>query len=169
MIVAKWMASPLGGLYVAGDNENLTGLWLEGQKYFAATLDPGTPEGDSPVFEQVKKWLDVYFSGKEPDFLPRLAPKGSSFRAMVWDILLDIPYGETLTYGEIAKRLEKSTGKRVSARAVGGAVGHNPISVIIPCHRVVGSNGGLTGYAGGIAKKIQLLELENARGGPARS
>lgn len=111
MIVAKWMASPLGGLYVAGDNENLTGLWLEGQKYFAATLDPGTPEGDSPVFEQVKKWLDVYFSGKEPDFLPRLAPKGSSFRAMVWDILLDIPYGETLTYGEIAKRLEKSTGK----------------------------------------------------------
>jgi len=163
MIYTNTILSPLGVVYLASDGENLTGLWLEGQKYYAATLDNAeTEEKELPIFKQVKEWLTIYFSGKQPDFLPPLAPKGSSFRNSVWDILLDIPYGELLTYGGIAKRLEQiNPESRVSAQAVGGAVGHNPISIIIPCHRVVGTNGSLTGYAGGIDKKIRLLELED--------
>lgn len=162
MIYANTTSSPLGTIYLASDGKNLTGLWLEGQKYYAAALDNADiEEKELPIFRQVEEWLTIYFSGKQPDFLPPLAPKGSSFRNLVWDILLDIPYGELLTYGGIAKRLEQAnTDKRVSAQAVGGAVGHNPISIIIPCHRVVGTNGSLTGYAGGIDKKIRLLELE---------
>jgi len=154
--------SPLGEITVASDGESVVGLWLEGQKYFAATLDGDLREENLGVFEKVCRWLDVYFSGSEPTFTPPLAPKGSEFRRTVWEQLLRIPYGETVSYGEIAKRLEAETGRKTSARAVGGAVGHNPISIIIPCHRVVGADGSLTGYAGGVDKKVKLLEIERA-------
>ena len=150
--------SPVGELTVASDGENIIGLWLEGQKYFAATINEDAIEKELPIFDEARRWLDIYFSGREPDFLPPLAPRGSEFRRAVWGELLRIPYGETVSYGEIAKRL----GGKTSARAVGGAVGHNPISIIIPCHRVVGAKGSLTGYAGGVDKKKQLLRLEKA-------
>jgi len=154
-------SSPLGELTISSDGSNITGLWLEGQKYFAATIDEiSAKESDLPVFEIAGKWLDLYFSGQEPDFLPPLAPKGTDFRQSVWKILCQIPYGKVITYGDIAKQLGAQTNSNGSARAVGGAVGHNPISIIIPCHRVIGANGNLTGFAGGIDKKIQLLTLE---------
>ena len=115
------------------------------------------------MFAQTKKWLDIYFTGKAPDFTPPLSMEGiSPFRRRVWEIMLTIPFGQTMTYGNIAKLIEKETGKRVSAQAAGGAVGHNCISIIIPCHRVVGAGGNLTGYAGGIDKKIALLKNEGA-------
>lgn len=119
-------------------------------------------EQETPVLAEAKRWLDVYFSGKVPDFTPPLHPVGSAFRRSVWEILLQIPYGQTITYGEIARQLAEKQGlARMSAQAVGGAVGHNEISIIIPCHRVVGTNGSLTGYAGGISKKEKLLEMEH--------
>lgn len=155
--------SPLGDITLASDGEVLTGLWFDEQKYFLATLCKKHEEKDLPIFEQADHWLDLYFSGKEPDFTPSLSPKGTAFRKAVWDILLTIPYGQTLTYGEIAGKIAKQRGlAQMSAQAVGGAVGHNPISIIIPCHRVVGSNGSLTGYAGGIERKVHLLTLEKA-------
>ena len=155
--------SPLGEVLVASDGENITGLWLEGQKYFLSTMDDILIEKeDLPVFIAVKKWLTQYFAGKNPDISPiPLAPRGSEFRQMVWKILLSIPYGKTTTYGNIAKEVAKQMGReKMSAQAVGGAVGHNPISIIIPCHRVIGTDGSLTGYAGGIEKKEWLLRLE---------
>jgi methylated-DNA-[protein]-cysteine S-methyltransferase len=153
--------SPLGMLTVSSDGENILGLWIEGQKYFAGTLGQDAVEQDLPVFEHVRGWLDRYFSGKIPDSTLTLKPKGSLFQKSIWDILCRIPYGKTASYGEIAKQYElQNGGKPVSARAVGGAVGHNQISIIIPCHRVIGSDGSLTGYAGGINKKMQLLRLE---------
>lgn len=153
--------SPLGPVTLASDGENITGLWLEGQKYYASTLEDPIFGEKLPVFKLAENWLNRYFNDEKPGISLPLAPKGSDFRHKVWDILLKIPYGEVMTYGEIAKQLEKSfDGRRVSAQAVGGAVGHNPISIIIPCHRVVGTNGSLTGYAGGIDKKIELLKLE---------
>ena len=155
--------SPLGGILLAADAVGLTGLWFDGQKYFARGLSPEREEQELPVLLEAKRWLDIYFTGKEPDFLPPLHPVGSAFRRSVWEILLQIPYGRTTTYGEIARRLaEKQKLPRMSAQAVGGAVGHNEISIIIPCHRVVGTNGSLTGYAGGVDKKVKLLELEHA-------
>lgn len=155
--------SPLGAILLAADDIGLTGLWFEEQKYFAAGLDDKCDEKELPVFETAKHWLDIYFSGNEPDFTPPLNFIGTEFQKEVWEILLTIPYGRTMSYGEIAKRIAKKRGaEHLSAQAVGGAVGHNKISVIVPCHRVVGSNGSLTGYAGGIDKKIRLLELENA-------
>ena len=154
--------SLIGDILLAADEIGLTGLWFEGQKYFANTLPKETISQETPVLIQAKKWLDVYFSGEEPNFTPPLHPNGSTFRKAVWQILLDIPYGQTITYGEIARRIAvmKNTS-HMSAQAVGGAVGHNEISIIIPCHRVVGTNGSLTGYAGGIDKKISLLKLEH--------
>jgi methylated-DNA-[protein]-cysteine S-methyltransferase len=153
--------SPLGILTVSSDGQNISGLWIEGQKYFAETLEKDVCEKNLPVFEHVQEWLAVYFSGREPGFMPPLAPKGSPFQKKVWDDLCKIPYGQTTSYGELAKQSElENSGKRTSPRAVGGAVGHNPISILIPCHRVIGKNGNLTGYAGGIANKIKLLELE---------
>ena len=155
--------SPLGGILLAADAVGLTGLWFDGQKYFARGLSPEREEQELPVLLEAKRWLDIYFTGKEPDFLPPLHPNGSAFRRSVWEILLQIPYGKTMTYGEIACKLaEKQKLPRMSAQAIGGAVGHNEISIIIPCHRVVGTNGSLTGYAGGIDKKVKLLELEHA-------
>ncbi len=153
-------ASPLGGITLASDGKELTGLWFDGQKYFAATLSKDHQEQTLPVFEQAKRWLDIYFSGKEPGFTPPLSLNASPFRRRVWERLMQIPFGKTVTYGSIAGRIAEETGKNVSAQAVGGAVGHNPVSLIIPCHRVVGSDGSFTGYAGGIDKKIELLRLE---------
>ncbi|MDR1776481.1 MAG: methylated-DNA--[protein]-cysteine S-methyltransferase [Desulfovibrio sp.] len=153
--------SPLGLITLASDGDNLVGLWLEGQKYHGCSL-PGAmrPKTDIPVFEAAKKWLDQYFAGKKPDVSKlRLAPGGNAFRRKVWSVLREIPYGDTVTYGGIAKRVAPDGGN-MSSQAVGGAVGHNPIAIIIPCHRVVGSNGSLTGYAGGIQTKIKLLALE---------
>lgn len=155
--------SPMGGILLAADDIGLTGLWFEGQKYYARKLDPEHEEKALPVFEQTKDWLDIYFSGREVTFTPTLHMMGSDFQISVWEILRDIPYGKTMTYGEIARRIAKQKGlPRMSAQAVGGAVGHNEISLIIPCHRVIGSNGSLTGYAGGIDKKKKLLSLEQA-------
>ena len=153
--------SPLGGITISSDGSALTGLWFDGQKYFASTLGADYKEKNLPVFTEAKRWLDIYFSGKEPDFTPPLSLNGSAFRMAVWQILQSIPYGQTITYGDIAKQLAAQTGKaKMSAQAVGGAVGRNPISIIVPCHRVIGAGGSLTGYAGGIDKKVQLLELE---------
>ena len=154
--------SPLGGILLAADEIGVTGLWFNGQKYFARSLPAGYTEQNTPALSEAKRWLEVYFTGKEPDFMPPLHIVGSAFRRAVWEILLQIPYGKTPTYGEIARQLAKKQKlPRMSAQAVGGAVGHNEISIIIPCHRVVGTNGSLTGYAGGIDKKIKLLELEH--------
>ena len=153
--------SPLGGVLLAADEIGLTGLWFDGQKYFARGLPADWVERETPALLEAKRWLDIYFSGKEPDFTPPLHPIGSAFRPSVWEILLQIPYGKTTTYGEIARQLSEKMGlSRMSAQAVGGAVGHNEISIIIPGHRDVGTNGSLTGYAGGIDKKGKLLELE---------
>ncbi len=155
--------SPLGGILLAADDVGLTGLWFDWQKYFARDLSDERIEQETPILAEAKRWLDIYFSGKEPDFTPPLHPVGSAFRQSVWEILLQIPYGQTVTYGEIARQLAEKQGlNRMSAQAVGGAVGHNEISIIIPCHRVVGTDGRLTGYAGGIGKKKKLLELERA-------
>ena len=155
--------SPLGGILLVCDDEGLTGLWFEGQKYFAAGIDPEHEEREHPVLEQSVRWLDIYFSGQEPDFMPPLHMIGSPFRLAVWEILCQIPYGKTMTYGEIGKMIAQQRGlTHMSAQAVGGAVGHNPVSIVVPCHRVVGTNGSLTGYAGGVDKKIKLLELEQA-------
>ncbi len=163
MIYTSKYTSPLGGILLAADEVGLRGLWFDGQKYFARDLPDERTERETPVLSEAKRWLDLYFGGQEPDFLPPLHPVGTPFRQAVWEILLRIPYGKTVTYGEISKQLAEKMGlERMSAQAVGGAVGHNEISIIIPCHRVVGSNGSLTGYAGGIDRKIKLLELEHA-------
>lgn len=161
--------SPLGGITLASDEEGLTGLWFDGQKYFGSGIlkdDPMPEKAETkkpPVLEQTVKWLDLYFSGQKPDFTPPLHLIGSEFRLAVWKILLEIPYGQTTTYNELAGRIAEQRGiKSMSAQAVGGAVGHNPISIIVPCHRVLGTDGSLTGYAGGIDKKISLLTLEKA-------
>lgn len=153
-------ASPVGSLTIASDGGAITGLWLENQKYFGSTLSGAAQAAGLAVFDQARDWLDAYFAGRQPDSIPPLAPYGSPFRQAVWSILRCIPYGEVTTYGNIAEQLAGQSGKRVSPQAVGGAVGHNPISILIPCHRVVGTNGSLTGYAGGISKKIWLLERE---------
>ena len=158
MLFLTHYASPLGPILLAADETGLTGLWFEGQKYFPSFLGVDYQEKETPVLTETARWLDVYFSGKDPGFLPPLHPQGSPFRQAVWNILLTIPRGQTMTYGEIARRLSVH-----SAQAVGGAVGHNPISILIPCHRVVGSDGSLTGYAGGVERKARLLQLEGAR------
>lgn len=162
MIFIQHYDSPLGAILLAADETGLTGLWFNGQKFFARDLPEERVEQNTPTLSEVKRWLDIYFTGKEPDFMPPLHPIGSAFRRSVWDILLRIPYGQTTTYGEIARQLAEKQGRpRIAAQAVGGAVGHNKISIIIPCHRVVGTNGSLTGYAGGIDKKVKLLEWEH--------
>lgn len=153
--------SPLGPITLSSDGETLTGLWFDGQKYFGATLSGERSEKALPVFTETHRWLDAYFQGKDPGLTPPLAPKSTPFQKAVWDILRTIPRGATLTYGDIGARVAQTMGRAsMSAQAVGGAVGHNPISILIPCHRVIGSNGSLTGYAGGVDKKIQLLTLE---------
>ena len=162
MVFTCHYASPLGGILLAADEIGLTGLWFDGGKYFAHNLPQEHAERETPILLAAKRWLDVYFAGNEPDFTPPLHPAGSAFRQSVWELLRKIPYGKTTTYGEIARQLSEKPGlSRMSAQAVGGAVGHNEIAIIIPCHRVVGTNGSLTGYAGGIDRKRRLLELEH--------
>ena len=148
-------ASPLGPITAASDGEALTGLWFDGQKYFAAGLGEHR-ERELPIFSEVDRWLDAFFSGHDPGFTPQLRPRGTAFRRAVWTLLLTVPFGGTVTYGQLAARLPGGA----SARAVGGAVGHNPISLIVPCHRVLGADGSLTGYAGGLERKRRLLEME---------
>ena len=150
--------SPLGGITLGSDGEALTGLWFDGQSHFASTLEEEHVEKPLPVFDEAARWLDLYFGGGRPDFTPKLSLRGTEFQRAVWDILLTLPYGETVTYGDIAERLGDT-----SARAVGGAVARNPISLIVPCHRVMGAGGRLTGYAGGVDRKRKLLELEGIR------
>ena len=154
--------SPISGILLAADETGLTGLWFNGEKYYADHLGLTYEEKNTPILEQTKEWLNIYFSGKEPHLYPLIHMIGTPFQIFVWKILQKIPYGKTVTYGEIAKEVAKQKRMpRMSAQAVGGAVGHNAISIIIPCHRVVGTNGSLTGYAGGIDKKVKLLTLEN--------
>lgn len=156
--------SPLGPIMMASDGEALSGLWFEGQKYFADGIEGEYTEKSLPIFDEVIRWLDIYFKGHEPGFTPLILMKTTSFRKAVWEVMLTIPYGKTMTYGEIANVIAKKRNiSKMSSQAVGGAVSHNPISLIIPCHRVVGADGSLTGYAGGIDKKRQLLELEKAK------
>lgn len=178
--------SPLGNITIASDGDFLIGLWFEGQQHFADALadnsraQAGRTAGQQyftgdlnatshelarraelPVFAETKRWLDIYFSGKEPSFTPPLHMRTTPFRKEVWEIMLSIPYGQTMTYGDIAAILAKKRGlSHISAQAVGGAVGHNAISLIIPCHRVIGANGHLTGYAAGLARKAWLLDFE---------
>lgn len=185
MVWIYTLPSPAGSLTLSSNGTSLTGLWIEGQKYFGNTLEKEMLEDNGqgrmklrakkevpalyrdqeelPVFREAKTWLEVYFSGREPDFMPSLEPGGSDFCCRVWSILCRIPYGSTVTYGDIAKEMAESTGIRsMSAQAVGGAVGHNPISIMIPCHRVIGAGGRLTGYASGVGVKKMLLKLERA-------
>ena len=165
MIVTCRYPSPIGELLLAAENDALIGLWLEGEKYFPDALCACAVSDDEyPVLLRTKNWLERYFGGQKPDPAElKLAPKGSKFRHQVWKLLLQIPYGQVTTYGALAKEMARLRGVPVmSAQAVGGAVGHNPISIIIPCHRVVGAGGSLTGYAGGLEQKLRLLTLEGA-------
>lgn len=163
MIYKTHYKSPVGDILLASKNDKLIGLWIEGQKYYLANLKEKIIEKENEILIKTKKWLDRYFNGEKPEISELdLDPIGSDFRKSVWKILVEIPYGKVITYNDIAKEIAKQKGiETMSAQAVGGAVGHNPISIIIPCHRVVGTNGSLTGYAGGIDKKIKLLKHEN--------
>ncbi len=162
------LPSPLGELLLASDGEALTGLWFVGQAHCAAGLDPLHAERTLPVFEETALWLAAYFAGRDPGAVPTLRPRGTAFQKSVWAQLAAIPRGEMRTYGELARLLSAGSGRPVSARAVGGAVGRNPISILLPCHRVVGAGGKLTGYAGGLERKRALLALEAGDPGPLR-
>lgn len=157
-------SSPIGGITMASNGESLTGLWFDGQKYFASTLSQRHVEKQLPVFDRTCEWLDLYFSGKSPDFMPPVFMYVSNFRRDVYEILMTIPFGETMTYKEVADLIAKKHRIiSMSAQAVGGAIAHNPISLVIPCHRVIGTNGKLTGYAGGLDKKEWLLNMEKRK------
>ena len=163
IIYTHHCGSPLGGITLTSDGEALTALWFDDQRHFADIADRSPREERLPVFAETERWLKVYFSGQIPDFTPRLALKGTAFRRAVWDILLTVPYGQTTSYGAIARVLARQRGiARMSAQAVGGAVGHHPVGLIVPCHRVIGSGGSLIGYGGGLDRKARLLALENA-------
>lgn len=165
IIYTTYYDSPVGSILLAARDDALIGLWIEGQKYYLGSLKEEIEESDEyGILRRTRQWLDKYFAGEKPSIDElMLAPAGSEFAHAVWQILCEIPYGETTTYGAIAAKIAKQKGlNRMSSQAVGGAVGHNPISIIIPCHRVVGANGNLTGYAGGIDKKIKLLTHEDA-------
>ena len=153
-------ASPLGGITMTSDGTALTGLRFDGQRQPARGPDAAREEKPLPVFDETARWLDAYFRGAIPDFLPPLHLTATPFQSAVWQLLLKLSYGQTVTYGDLAAALERQTGRRVSARAVGGAVGRNPIALLVPCHRVVGAHGALTGYAGGMERKARLLALE---------
>ena len=154
--------SPLGNMLIAADEIGITGIWFEKQKYYASSLSKEREAAKTPAIEAAECWLKLYFEGKAPDFSVPLHLIGTDFQRRVWGLLLAIPYGKTRTYGDLAAQIAKETGrKRMSAQAVGSAVGHNKISILVPCHRVVGAGGNLTGYAGGLDKKIFLLKLEN--------
>lgn len=155
--------SPIGELILEADGDNLVGIWFADSKYSTKVLNGDREQLETAVITQTKQWLDIYFQGKQPNFTPKLNLIGTDFQKDVWNILLQIPFGKTVAYGDIATQLAAAYGlKRMSAQAVGQAVGRNPIGIIVPCHRVVGANGSLTGYAGGIDKKAFLLQLERA-------
>ncbi len=161
MTYIKYYDSPLGKILLEADETGLIGLWFEGEKYYQNIISNDCIEKETSVLAETIRWLNIYFDGKEPDFIVPIHLIGSSFQVRVWKILLKIPYGRTITYGEVSRQLEKELGiKKMSSQAVGGAIGHNKISIIIPCHRVIGTNGNLTGYAGGIERKIKLIKLE---------
>lgn len=163
MSYIQYYRSPLGLITLSSNGSHLTGLWFEGQKHFGTTLFGESMHQCLPVFEQTRAWLDSYFKGREPDFTPPLQFDDSPFRISVWQLLQTIPYGQTTTYKDIARQVAHERAlEHMSAQAVGGAIGHNPIGIIVPCHRVIGSNGSLTGYAGGMDRKRQLLQLERA-------
>ena len=157
--------TPLGPVTLASDGQALTGLWFDGQRYKREGLAPDAEEKDLPVFRETERWLDAYFSGRPPERTPPLKLKGTPFQETVWEALRQIPYGETRTYGRLARLLAEQRGRPVSARAVGSAAGRNPVSLIVPCHRLIGADGSLTGYAGGRERKRKLLELEADRRG----
>ena len=164
MICTQRYDSPLGGILLAADESGLTGLWFDGGRYFAEGLPAAQLRQETPVLAEAKLWLDIYFTDRVPDFRPPLHPAGSLFQQAVWALLLQIPYGQTVTYGQLAARLAAERGLvRMSAQAVGGAVGRNRISLIIPCHRVLGADGSLTGYAGGLDRKATLLAWEQSK------
>jgi len=163
--ISPLIVTPLGKMFASAEKDAVTGLWYVGQKYLPEGLSPGTTATNDPVFLALENWLADYFAGqnRRPDF--RLKPKGTAFQEAVWKLLLKIPYGKTTTYGDLAKKIAaKRNLARMSAQAIGGAVGRNPISILIPCHRVIGADGSLTGYAGGLDKKIALLRLEQGKG-----
>lgn len=153
---------PLGKILLASsDGKRLSGLWFSQQKYAAAALDPAAREEFLPIFAEAEKWLEQYYHGRDPGPVPALEPKGTPFQLRVWSVMARIPYGETCSYGELASAVSaQADGARVSPRAIGSAVGHNPISVMLPCHRVLGADGSLHGYAGGIWRKAALLAME---------
>lgn len=162
--------SPLGPVTLASDGSSLTGLWFDGQKYYGSTLSREPQEASLPVLRDTVSWLDRYFSGIEPGPTPPIRLEGTAFQESVWQLLRDIPYGQTVTYGQIAGALAAQIGKNtMSAQAVGGAVGRNPVSILVPCHRVVGAHGALTGYAGGLERKQFLLELEQRHANEKRT
>lgn len=157
----SYYQSPMGELLLTGDTLGLNGLWFDGAKYYADNCKLECGEKEIPVFAQAKEWLNVYFSGREPDFIPKLHLEGTPFQMEVWKILQKIPYGKTISYGEIAQEIANQRGiAKMSAQAVGGAVGRNKIAIMVPCHRVIGKDGSLTGYASGLDKKRWLLDLE---------
>lgn len=169
MTYTKIIDTPLGKALISADETGLTGFWFEKQRYYGKTCEDDVVEYKeahmdnqaSAYLNEAENWLDLYFKGIDPGPIPKLHMIGSAFQLRVWEILLTIPWGKTMSYGEIAKQIAAERGiKRMSAQAVGGAVGRNPISVIVPCHRVIGSDGSLTGYGGGLDKKIALLNLE---------
>ena len=149
--------SPLGGMTMASDGQALTALWFDGTRRKPRFADGTSATTVLPIFDETRRWLDLYFAGKNPDFTPQLAPKGTPFQQRVWEILLTIPYGKTMSYGKVARRISPT----MSAQAIGGAVGRNPIGIIIPCHRVIGADGSLTGYGSGLERKRWMLEMEN--------
>ncbi len=160
----KWYYdSPLGEILLAGSEDALTGLWFEGQSFYASTLLPASAAEYLPVFRETVRWLDLYFSGQNPGFLPPLHLTGTPFRKDIWEILLTIPYGKTVSYSDIAAAYTARSGRRTCARAAGGAIARNPVSLIVPCHRVIGKNGALTGYAGGAERKASLLLIEKCK------
>lgn len=159
MIYTNDYVSPFGKILLASEGRCITGLWFESQKHFGLGLPLSSVKNDSDIFYSAKKWLDIYFSGKAPDFIPPIRFFGTNFQKTVWNSLLEIPYGKNVTYSEIAVKINRSPN---CAQAVGKAAGLNPISLIVPCHRVIGKNGNLTGYAGGIELKEKLLNLEKS-------
>lgn len=155
--------SPLGEIVIASDDTAITGLWLVGQRHFDIEVEGYITDKDLPIFDEVSRWLDIYFTGNNPGEIPAVRMNGTPFQLEVWQILQAVPYGKLITYREIAELIAKKRGiTKMSARAVGNAVGRNPVSILVPCHRVVGSSGKMTGYAGGIERKVKLLKLENA-------
>lgn len=162
-IYTHYYQSPLDKIVIASDGTAITGLWLVGQRHFDIEVEGCITDKDLPIFDEVSRWLDIYFTGNNPGEIPAVRMNGTPFQLEVWQILQAVPYGKLITYREIAELIAKKRGiTKMSARAVGNAVGRNPVSILVPCHRVVGSSGKMTGYAGGIERKVKLLKLENA-------